>query len=79
MFKVKFLAGVSFLLMNLDVGAHITIAGFEKTLNPRQRRHFELFIQTAKREAYSKCFYSPVYQTVACQNQAGERRLFQLK
>lgn len=79
MSKVKYLVGVSLLLMDLGANAHMTIAGFERTLSLRQRRYLELFIQNAKQDLYTKCYYTPIYKTVACQNQAGDRRLFQFK
>lgn len=79
MFKIKYCLGIGLLLLGMDIWAHMTIAGFERTLNVYQRRHLGLFIQNAKRELYTKCHYSPVYKTVICQSQAGERRLFKFK
>ena len=73
-YRISFITMLCFVWFNN--AAHLTIIGFEDTLNYEDKARLEQFIADHKKIGYQKCYYHNSEDTVVCENADQEKVYF---
>jgi hypothetical protein len=64
--KIILISGCA--LSSFQAYSHLTVFGFESSLNNQDKLRLDQFIQTQQKKGYRKCYYDSYRKTVVCEN-----------